>query len=150
MLKSLDRYSRLLKSYSVPRTALLDYALDDDSQTILIKSPQPAWLYAFFDATALCEFVLACIAQRVEQDLAQEVAYLEAYDRARSRLEAWLDLPQPRLSLLVRLIVQGNGDLSERKRKHFDRLDDGAVIRAKEVVSDEFRDYLGKFGPAID
>jgi hypothetical protein len=150
MLKSLDRYSKLLKSYSTPRTALLDYVLDDDSETILIRSPQPAWLYASFDATAICEFVLACIAQCVEEDLAQEVKYLEAFDRTKSRLEAWLDLPQPKLSLLVRLIVQGNGELSERKRKHFDRLDDEALARAEEVVNEEFADYLGMFGPVVD
>lgn len=142
MLKSLDQYARLLKSYSAPRTALLDYALDDDSQTILIKSSHPAWLYASFDATAICEFVLHCIAQCVEEDLAQEVKYLEAYDRAKFRLEAWLDLPQPKLNLLIRLIVQGNGELSERKRKHFERLDDAAIQRAVSVVSDEFTEYI--------
>ena len=150
MLKSLDTYSKLLKSYSVPRTALIDYILDDDSGTILIKSPQPLWLYASFDATAICEFVLTCIAQCVEEDLAQEVKYLEAYDRAKLRLEGWLDLPQPQLSLLVRLIVQGNGELSERKRKRFERLNDEALGRAEEVVNEEFTAYLDMFGAEID
>lgn len=76
MLKEIDTYAGLLKAYSAPRTALINYALDADSDTILIKSPQPYWLYASFDATALCEFVFRCIEQCVEQDLAQEIQYL--------------------------------------------------------------------------
>lgn len=150
MLKSLDRYSKLLKSYSAPRTALLDYVLDDDSGTILIRSSQPLWLYASFDATDICEFLLACVAQCVEEDLAQEVKYLEAFDRAKTRLEAWLDMPQPQLSLLIRLIVQGNGELSERKRKRFDTMSETSLARAEEVVSDEFADYISMFGASLD
>jgi hypothetical protein len=151
MLKALDRYSSLLKSYSAPRTALLDYVLDEDSQTILIKSPQPLWLYASFDATPFCEFILSCIAQCVEEDLAQEVKYLEAYDRAKTRLESWLDLPQPQLNLLIRLIVQGHGELSERKRKRFESLGDEAVNRAQAIVADEYEDYLATFAKnAVD
>lgn len=142
MLSSLETYSRLLKAYSQPRTALLDYILDDESQTIRIKSPQPVWLYASFDATALCEFILTCIEQCVEQDLAQEVKYLQAYDSAVARLEAWLDLPQPKLSLLIRLVAQGHGELSQRKRKLFEELPPEMLARAEAVIADEFGEYL--------
>ncbi len=147
MLRSLGAYSQLLKSYSQPRTALLDYVLDDDSQTILIKSPQPAWLYASFDATALCEFVLSCIEQCVTEDLAHEVSYLQGYDRAKARLEAWLDLPQPRLSLLIQLVVQGHGELSQRKRKLFPELPPELISRAEAIIADEFETYFSKTVP---
>jgi len=138
MLKQMDIYSRLLKAYSAPRTALLNYALDSDSETIHIRSPQPLWLYSSFDATAICEFLMACIQECVEQDLAQEVKYLQAYDRAKFRLEAWLDLPQPKLDLLIRLIVQGNGEISQRKRTLFEMLSNDALQKAQDVVGDEF------------
>jgi hypothetical protein len=146
MLNSMDVYSKLLKSYSQPRTALLDYVLDDESQTILIKSPQPLWLYASFDATPYCEFILSCISQCVEEDLALEVKYLQAYDRSKGRLEAWLDLPQSRLDLLIRLIVQGNGEISQRKRKHFEELDDQLIAKVEAIVSEEFKDYIDIVG----
>jgi hypothetical protein len=142
MLGSIDTYSRLLKAYSHPRTALLDYVLDDDSQTIYIKSPQPLWLYASFDATPICEFILMCIQQCVEEDLAHEVRYLMAYDRSKTRLEAWLDLPQPKLALLVRLVVQGYGELSSTKRKLFEGLPDDQIIRAETIIREEFEEYF--------
>lgn len=144
MLRSLAVYSQLLKSYSQPRTALLDYVLDDDSQTILIKSPQPSWLYASFDATALCEFILSCIEQCVAEDLAQEIHYLQGYDQAKARLEAWLDLPQSRLNLLIQLVVQGHGELSQRKRKLFPELRPELISQAEAIIKDEFETYFSK------
>lgn len=146
MLSSIDTYSRLLKAYSQPRTALLDYVLDDDSQTILIKSLRPLWLYASFDATPICEFILACIQQCVEEDLVHEVRYLKAYDRSKARLEAWLDLPQPKLALLVRLVVQGYGELSNAKRKLFDGLPDDELARAEAIIREEFEEYFESQG----
>lgn len=144
MLRSLEIYSQLLKSYSQPRTALLDYVLDDESQTIFIKSPQPSWLYASFDATALCEFILSCIEQCVEEDLAHEIHYLQGYDQAKARLEAWLDLPQSRLNLLIQLVVQGHGELSQRKRKLFPELPPELISRAETIIGDEFETYFSK------
>jgi len=141
MLSDLNGYSKLLNAYSRPRTALLNYVLDDDSQTIRIMSPQPQWLYASFDATAICEFVLTCIAQCVEGDLSREVEYLLAYDRTKSSLETWLDLPQSQITHLIALIVQGQGKLSGRKRKRFEYLSDENLKLVEQVVSDEFAPY---------
>jgi len=146
MLKEIDTYAGLLKAYSAPRTALINYALDADSDTILIKSPQPYWLYASFDATTLCEFVFRCIEQCVEHDLAQEIQYLRAYDASLVRIESWLDLPQSRLSNLIDLIVQNHGELSKRKRKLFEDLTDDEVERIEGIVRDEFDAYLNAFG----
>ena len=146
MLASLETYSKLLKAYSQPRTALLDNVLDDESQTLLIRSPQPAWLYASFDATAICEFVLAAIEQCVEEDLAQEIQYLQCYDRALAKLSHWLDLPQPRLNLLIQLVVQGHGELSARKRKLFADLPEEMIKRAQAVIAGEFEGYFSVRG----
>ncbi|MNT16010.1 Fic/DOC family protein [compost metagenome] len=142
MLKNLPVYAGLLKDYSAPRTGLLNYVLDADSDTILIKSPQPYWLYASFDATALCEFVFECIQQCVEEDLALEIRYLKAFDASVARIEGWLDLRQARLTNLIDLVVQNHGELSNRKRAKFTELSDAEIARIEEVVRDEFADYF--------
>ncbi|WP_029047464.1 Fic family protein [Cupriavidus sp. amp6] len=142
MLKNLPVYAGLLKDYSAPRTGLLNYVLDADSDTILIKSPQPYWLYASFDATALCEFVFECVQQCVEEDLALEIRYLKAFDASVARIEGWLDLRQARLTNLIDLVVQNHGELSNRKRAKFTELSDAEIARIEEVVRDEFADYF--------
>ena len=136
-------YAALLKRYSAPRTALLNYLLDEESQTILVRSPQPRWLYASFDATPYCEFLLDCVEQCVQQDLAAEVAWLQAYDRAAGRIEQWLDLRQSKLSLLIRLIAQNGGAVSKTKRKLFEELADAEIERIERIVREEFGGLKG-------
>ncbi|PZO21532.1 Fic family protein [Hydrogenophaga sp.] len=142
MLSQLERYSKLLKSYSRPRTDLLEYMLDGDSATILVKSPQPRWLYAYFDATDLCEFILECCKLCVEEDLLSEVIYLRAHDNTVKDLEAWLDMRQSQLNTLIDVIVQGNGTLSKRKRKLAEGLTDEQLARVESVVGEHFAAYI--------
>ena len=142
MLKDLPRYSALLKSYSRPRTDLIDYLLDAESATILVKSAQPLWLYAYFDATELCEFILECVQRCVEEDLLDEVAYLRGHDLAVRALEQWLDMRQSQLNTLIDVIVQGRGKLSRTKRKLAERLSDAEVERVEQTVGDSFAAYF--------
>lgn len=142
MVQQLDRYSALLKSYSRPRTDLVNYRLDADSGTILVTSAQPLWLYAYFDATEACEFLLECCKQSVEVDLVAEVRYLRCHDQAVRELETWLDLPQARLNTLIDVIVQGRGTLSKSKRKLVELLSDEEVAHIEAVVSRSFAEYM--------
>src|SRR5690606_26238611 len=81
MLKRLDHYSSLLKSYSKPRTGRLDHQLGGGSATARVLFPQLLWLYAYFAGAEMCEFMLQCCKLCVEEDLASEVEYLRSHDR---------------------------------------------------------------------
>ncbi|CAN7654441.1 Fic family protein [Variovorax sp. LjRoot130] len=147
MLKDLPRYSALLKSYSRPRTELLDYLLDAESATILVRSPQPAWLYAYFDATEMCEFILECVKLCVEEDLLDEVAYLRAHDLTVREMGNWLDMRQSQLNTLIDVIVQGHGKLSTNKRKLAEGLSDAEVERMEATVNSRFAEYFERHAP---
>ena len=142
MLGQIERYADLLKSYSRPRTGLLEYMLDSDSATILVKSPQPRWLYAYFDATEMCEFILECCKLCVEKDLLSEVVYLRAHDATVKELESWLDMRQAQLNTLIDVIVHGNEVLSNRKRKLAEGLTDAQVAKIEATVSEHFAAYI--------
>jgi hypothetical protein len=107
-------------------------------------APQPLWLYAYFDATELCEFVLQCCKLCVEEDLAAEVEYLRSHDQAVRELETWLDMRQAKLNSLIDIIVQGHGSLSRRKRNFVEELTDEQVQRIEEVVARNFAEYIDK------
>lgn len=146
MLKQLDRYSVLLKRYSRPRTELVEYALDGDSATIHIRSPQPLWLYAYHDFTDICEFVYECCLACVEEDLQAEIVYLRAHDATVRDLEAWLNLRQAALNSLIDVIVLGNGVLSKRKHKLVEGLSDDEITRIEETVAKHFSAYIDHRG----
>jgi len=134
------RYAEILKHYSASRTAILDYRLDSDADFIDVKK-QPLYPYAFFDATELCEFTFACLERAIDQDLADELAYLRAYDSAHLSLTRWLDAPQPELEKLIRYIAQNNGHVSRNKRGQFPLIGDDDIARAETQVSEAFAAY---------
>ena len=140
MERDLARYAEILKRYSAPRTAMLDYRLDSDADHIDVKK-QPLYLYAFFDATELCEFTFQCLERAIDQDLADELAYLRAYDSAHQSLTRWLDAPQPELERLIRYIAQNNGHISRNKRGQFPLIGDDDIARAETQISDAFSPY---------
>jgi len=140
MEQDIARYAEVLKHYSAQRTAMLDYRLDSDANFIDVKK-RPAHLYAFFDATELCEFTFACLERAIDRDLADELAYLRAYDSAHHSLTRWLDAPQPELEKLIRYIAQNNGRLSKNKRGQFPLIGDDDVARAETQVGEAFAAY---------
>ena len=142
------QYETVLESYSNPRTRLLDVRLDRDHNVLTVRGAQPAWLYAYFDATALCELIGACVDQALNQDLAAEIDWLRAYDAALDGLSQWLEGAQSELDLLIRLIVQNKGRLSKGKRVLFERYDDEEIARAEKLVGGTFAEWLQKY-PAI-
>lgn len=142
MLKQLDRYARLLKQYSRPRTEFLDYVLDGDSATIHVRSQQPRWLYAYHDFTDICEFIYECCEACLEQDLHSEIIYLRAHDATMRDLEIWLDMRQSALNTLIDVIVQGNGVLSKRKHKLAEGLSDDDIARIEATVAKHFAEYI--------
>lgn len=146
MERDLARYAEALKHYSAPRTAVLDYRLDSDANFIDVKK-QPLYLYAFFDATELCEFTFACLERAIDQDLADELAYLRAYDSAHQALTRWLDAPQPELEKLIRYIAQNNGRLSKSKRGQFPLIVDDDIARAETHIGEAFATYWKRSRP---
>lgn len=145
IMKRLEQYSQVLSAYSVPRTRTLEFIVDQDSATILVKSPQPRWLYAYFDATQMCEFIFECVEAAVDHDLAQELSYLSAYDEALRRVELLLDAPQTDLSLLIRLIVQNGNKLSNSKRQRFAKFTDEELRQVEDAVRDAFASHIAQF-----
>ncbi len=140
MEQDIASYAAVLKRYSARRTGMLDYRLDSDANFIDVKK-RPLHLYAFFDATDLCEFTFACLERAIDHDLANELAYLRAYDSAHRSLTRWLDAPQPELEKLIRYIAQNNGCLSKNKRGQFPLIDDGDIARAEAQVNVAFAAY---------
>ncbi len=140
MERDIARHAEVLKHYSAPRTAMLDYRLDSDADFIDVKK-QPLYLYAFFDATELCEFTFACLERAIDQDLDDELAYLRAYDGAHRSLTIWLDAPQPELEKLIRYIAQNDGHLSKNKRAQFSLIGDEDIVRAETQVGAVFATY---------
>jgi hypothetical protein len=130
ILRDIDSYLRVLESYSQPLLERIDWRPTEENNVEVLNDTAD-W-YRYFDATAHAEFLYQCVATTVEQDLPQEVAYLEAYDEFARRVQGIVELPARQVDLLHHFLRQGGGHLSQRAReKEF------AALRPEEVIEVE-------------
>ena len=88
----------------------------------MIVNDQTAYLYRFWDATRFAEYLYDCVAETIRTDLRDEIEFLKVFDAAIRTTMDIVDMHGRRASLLVRLILQNNGRLSQTKRATFSEL----------------------------
>jgi hypothetical protein len=112
ILRDEPEYKRVLESYSKPLLPLIDWTATTKGN-VQVRN-ETARFYRYFDATAHAEFLYDCIAETVEVDLPQEVAFLKAYDRFVRGVNALLDLTSRQTELLRIFLENHGGRLSQR------------------------------------
>ena len=75
------------------------------------------------------------MAETIRTDLRGEIGFLKVFDAAIRASMDIVDMPDRRASLLVRLILQNNGRLSQTKRATFSDLKDEEIAAIEEAVA---------------
>ncbi len=112
ILEKIDAYKEVLESYSTQRLNLINWD-SDPKGNVKINGPTTD-LYSFFDCTQEAEFLFDCINETIEETFPQETKYLVKYDKLRTFLSSTFDMPETRVTLLVRFLEQNEGKLSKR------------------------------------
>jgi hypothetical protein len=126
ILERIDEYRQVLEAFSHPRLTLIDWK-PSTTNNVTIQN-ETIDLYRYFDATKQAEFLYECVEHTVITTIPKEVDYLEKYDRMKSYLDDYYEMPDKLVSLLIRLLQQGNGSLSARgKTKEFELLSEKEI-----------------------
>lgn len=135
ILRELDRYRKVLESYSHPLLECIEWKPTlPGNVEVLNKTAQ--W-YRFFDATEHAEFLYQCVETTVVQDLPREIGFLEAYDHFVERVQQIVDMPSRTLGLLHGFLYQNSGKLSRRVReKEFRALTDEEAVRIEALFAE--------------
>jgi hypothetical protein len=114
MLQNSRKYDESLEAFSVPSLDLIEYDLDQQGQ--LTVHGQTKDLYRYIDCTVMAEALFAFVQTTIEKELPAEIQFLRQYDQARSLIREVVELPNRHADLLIRLIRQNGGHLSQRNR----------------------------------
>jgi hypothetical protein len=138
ILRRIEEYRTVLESYSRRLLPVVHWEPTTSHNVRVLNDT--ADFYRFFDATPHAEFLYTCVRQTVEQDLPNEMAFLEKYDRFRTFVESTVDMPARTLDNLFSFLRQNAGRLSMRAReKEFAALTDDEARRIEQT-------YLELFG----
>ena len=143
-LEHIERYREVLEHYSRPRLLLTQWETTPSLNVRVLNETRD--LYRFFDATRQAEFLADSVVETVRNILPREIAYLQRYDQAKRRIEAFLDLPDATFDLMMGFLRQSGGRFSQRARtKEFAKLTDEEVSS----IEDVYQDLLAPSIPAI-
>lgn len=125
IVRDMRGYDAALKTFSKAILPFIDWEWMQD-KTMQVAN-DTAYLYRYFDATPLVEFLYAKIADTVNRDLKEELDYVAVYDAVLRAVKDQVDMPDRRATLLVQFLMQNRGTLSKNKRKDFPELHDHEI-----------------------
>jgi hypothetical protein len=134
MLRDRARYDAALEWYSREVMQHVEYRMSDAGELTVLN--ETALHYRYPDLTHATEELFAFVRDTVEREFTAELEYLTVFDLARRQLADVVDMPDGRLDLFIRLVLQGKGRLSRRKRSSFSELADDEVARMESVIRD--------------
>jgi hypothetical protein len=132
MLRNRPVYDHVLEQLSEKTHPLIDYTLDDAGRMSVLG--ETALLYRYPDLTSQTEYLYRVVADTIATDMRMELGFIERYDRAMEAVKEVVDMPDPRASLLVRLILQNHGRLSKGKRGQFPELRDEEIAAIEAAI----------------
>jgi hypothetical protein len=134
-LEQIERYRQALEHYSHPRLSLINWEATPSLNVRVLNETRD--LYRFFDATRQAEFLADSVVETVRQTLPREIEYLRNYDRAKRRIEAFLELPDATFDLMMGFLRQNGGQFSQRARtKEFAKLTDEEALSIEAIYAE--------------
>ena len=137
ILARIDEYREVLESYSRRLLPHVRWEATPDGNVRVLNDTTD--FYRFFDATPHAEFLYSCVRQTIEEDLPNEMGFLQRFDRFRAGVEAIADMPDRILNNLLGFLRQNGGRLSNRAReREFAALTSEEVRRIEELYAEAF------------
>ena len=134
-LDRITRYRAVLEHFSRPRLALTQWETTPQLNVRTLNDTRG--LFRFFDATVQAEFLAECVVETIRTTLPREVDYLQRYDQAKRRIEAFAGMPDARFDLMIGLLRQNGGRFSRRARTHeFTQLTDEEATAIEAVYGE--------------
>ena len=138
ILNRISDYHDVLEDFSSQRIDLIEWEPTSDHNIKILNDTID--LYRYFDLTPQAEFLYECVEETINRIIPEEIDYLEKYDMLTNRINSFINLPDTKLDLLIKLLNQSKGKLSKKKREnHFEELTEEEVFIIEENYKEIFR-----------
>lgn len=134
MLNDRKAYDDALECFSKPLLLVLsDYNIDASGRLSIQQGTLD--YYQYIDCTSMAEFLFSCLETTITTQLPQELLFLVSYDKTKHALQNIVDMPDNKIDLVIKLILQNKGHLASSKRtKLFSMLTDKEIADMEHAV----------------
>ena len=137
ILNHIKDYNAVLESYSHSILEFIEWKPTQEHNVKILN--ETIDYYRYFDLTIQTEFLYDCVQDTLENIIPQEVDYLAKYDEFKTYLDEVYEMPDDMVSLLVRFLEQGEGELSKRAlKKEFSALKEPEIKNIQQQFAEIF------------
>lgn len=127
ILAHMDEYDATLELISKLVGQKAKYDLNDDGEMTVINASEIKALYQFPDLTNHTVFLARAVQSTVNEDLPEELLFLQCYDELKEDIQHIVDMPDHKIDRMIVLLHQNKGKLANRKRKFYQELNDNEI-----------------------
>jgi len=129
ILAKMNEYDETLEILSKQIDRKVKYELDENDSMTVHNAREIEALYRFPDFTNHSVFLIKAIQSTVNEDVPEELIFLQQYDTLKKEIQLIVDMPDKKLDRMIHFLHQNNGQLASRKQKFFSELTDAEIRR---------------------
>ena len=127
MLNNIKDYDIILEKYSKPLMQRIKYDKKNNGEVIVRNLDEVEGYFRYPDLTEHCIYLIQTIHATLEEDMLDELIFLQRYEETKKELQRIVDMPDRYINLMITFLHQNKGIFPKRRRDQFSKLTDDEI-----------------------
>jgi len=138
MLQNMAEYDTALEDYSKPLMQRVRFSISGSGDLSIDNPDNISPYFRYPDLTIQSEYLAKTIFSTIQEDLLEELFFLERYDELKKKLQQLIDMPDKRLSDVIMYLHQNKGVFPNRRKKQFEEITDAEFEAIESIYLEIF------------
>lgn len=138
IVNNLKDYDAVLESFSIPLMQRIQFNHATNGEVIVNNPEDVSAYFRYPDLTLQSVYLAKTIQASIEQDLSDELFFLERYDELKADLQNLIDMPDKRLNDAIIFMHQNKGVFPNRRKKYFPEISEDEFSAMEKIYSEIF------------
>jgi Fic family protein len=138
MLQHMSEYDMTLESYSKPLMQRVKFSVSENGELIIENSEEVCSYYRYPDLTSQSEYLAKAIFSTIQEDLFEELYFLQRFDELKKELQQLIDMPDKQLSNFIMYLHQNKGIFPNRRKKQFEEITEEEFAAVERIYKEIF------------
>jgi Fic family protein len=138
MLQNISEYDSVLERYSKPLMERIQFSILEKGELQIDNPDHVSSYFRYPDLSVQSEYLAKTIFSSIQEDLSQELYFLQRYDELKKELQELIDMPDKRLNNLILYLHQNKGIFPNRRKKQFEEITENEFVAIEAIYKEIF------------
>ncbi len=138
MVNNLKDYDVALEAYSRPLMQRIQFQSDEKGELTIVNLQDVEAYFRYPDLTTQTIFLGKTIHETIQDDLSEELIFLERYDELKSEILTFIDMPDKQVNDIIVFLHQNKGVFPARRKKNFEEITEDEFLNIEMTYKEIF------------